>query len=229
VRELGVPRGVYTSTVAVFGDTRGWTVDESYYRGGPWLSAYDHTKWAAHYEVARPFVEAGLPLVIVQPGGVYGPGDPGPTGDLLRTFLRRRLLGVPQGTTLCWGHVADVARGHVLAMERGRPGESYILAGPAHTLPEALAVASRITGIPAPPLRLRPALLKGLAAAAGRLERFVPLPPTLTAEYLRVAAGVTYLGSSAKAQRELGFAARPLEAGLGETLGYELARLGAGR
>jgi nucleoside-diphosphate-sugar epimerase len=225
--ELGVPRGVYTSTVAVFGDTRGRLVDESYYRGGPWLSAYDRTKWAAHYGVARPLIEAGLPLVVVQPGGVYGPGDPGPTGDTLRAFLRRRLPVVPQGTALCWGHVADTARGHVLAMERGRPGQSYIIAGPAHTLLEALAVASRLTGVPVPPLRPRPALLKGLAAAAGLLERLVPLPPSLTAEYLRVAAGVTYLGTSAKARRELGFVARPLEEGLRETLGYELARLGA--
>jgi dihydroflavonol-4-reductase len=227
LRDLGIPRGVYTSTVAVFGDTRGRVVDEGYYRGGPWLSTYDRTKWAAHYEVAVPFVEAGLPLVIVQPGAVYGPGDPSPTGEALRAFLRRRQLFVPQGMALCWGHVADTARGHVLAMERGRSGESYILAGPAHTLLEALTVASRITGIPVPPLRLRPALLKGLAATAGLLERLV-VPPTLSAEYLRIAAGATYLGSSAKAQRELGFAARPLEAGLRETLGSEAARLRAG-
>jgi nucleoside-diphosphate-sugar epimerase len=159
----------------------------------------------------------------VQPGGVYGPGDPSATGDMLRSFLRRRLPMVPRGSAICWGHVADTARGHILAMERGRTGESYIIAGPAHTLLEALAVASRLTGISVPRLQPPPGLLKGLAAVSGLIERFVPLPPTFTAEYLRVAAGVTYLGTSAKAQRELGFAARPLEEGLRETLQYEQA------
>jgi dihydroflavonol-4-reductase len=89
---------------------------------------------------------------------------------------------------------------------------------------EALAVASRLTGIPAPPLRPPPALLRAPATVAGLIERLVPLPTTFTAEYLRVAAGVTYLGTSAKAQRELGFAARPLEEGLRETLGHALGR-----
>jgi nucleoside-diphosphate-sugar epimerase len=229
MRELGVPKGVYTSTVAVFGDTRGRTVDEGYTHGGPWLSVYDRTKWVAHYEVALPAIAARAPLVIVQPGGVYGPGDPSATGETLRAFLRRRLPAVPQGLTLCWGHVADTARGHVLAMECGRPGESYIIAGPAHSLVEALALASRISGIPLPTLLLPPAVLRGLAAVAGRLERVAPLPPALAAETLRVSAGVTYLGSSAKARRELGFAVRPLEDGLRETLEVELARLGAGR
>jgi nucleoside-diphosphate-sugar epimerase len=90
----------------------------------------------------------------------------------------------------------------------------------------ALGVAARLTGIPAPRLHPGPTLLKGVAAVMGLVERFVPLPTTLTAEYLRVAAGVTYLGTSAKAQRELGFGARPLEEGLSQTLEHELGRLG---
>jgi nucleoside-diphosphate-sugar epimerase len=75
MRELGIARGVYTSSLAVFSDTHGALVDESYRFDGPHLSLYDDTKWRAHYEVALPAIAQGLPLIIVQPGVVYGPGD----------------------------------------------------------------------------------------------------------------------------------------------------------
>lgn len=226
MRECHIPQGVYTSTVAVFSDTHGWVGDESYRHDGPWLSEYDRTKWIAHYEVALPMIAEGLPLVIVQPGVVYGPGDPSAIGTLLRQYLRGTLPAVPRGTAYCWAHVDDTARGHLLAMEKGRIGESYILAGPPHTLEEVLELAERLTGIRAPRLRPSPRLLRAAAAVAGALERVVPLPETYSAETLRVAAGVTYLASSEKAQRELGFATRPLADGLAETLEHEMRLLG---
>lgn len=226
MRELGIPKGVYTSTLAVFSDTHGCLVDESYRYSGPHLSAYDCTKWLAQYEVAEPMMRAGLPLVIVQPGLTYGPGDTSLVRDTLEQYLRRRLPVAPRQTAYCWGHVDDTARGHVLAMEHGTPGESYIIAGPAHTLVEGLAVAERITGIPAPRIHPTPAMLKAMAACMEPLGAILPLPATYTAEGLRSVAGVTYLGTSAKAIRELGFEARPLEEGLRDTLQREMDRLG---
>ena len=226
MRELGVPKGVYTSTLAVFGDTEGWVGDESYRFDGPWLSVYDRSKWQAHYEVAVPMIRAGLPLVIVQPGVVYGPGDPSVIGNLLRQYLRRTLPIRPHGAAFCWGHVDDTAHGHVLAMDKGRAGESYIIAGPPHTLEEALELAEEITGIRPPWLRPPAVMLRAMAAAASAVERIIPLPQTYTGETLRIAAGATYLGSSEKAQRELGFRARTLEEGLRETLLHEMAVLG---
>lgn len=228
-RDLGVPKIVYTSTLAVFGDTHGRIVDETYRAGGPWLSAYDRTKWRAHYEVAEPMVAAGLPLVIVQPGGVYGPDDPSALGQMLRAYLRRELRAVPRRTAVSWGHVDDIARGHILAMERGCPGESYIIAGPAHTLIEALTLAERLTGIPAPRLHVPPRLVRALAETMAAIERVTAVPADYSAEYLRVAAGATYLGNSNKARRELGFQVRSLAEGLGETLAAEMARLGIAR
>jgi nucleoside-diphosphate-sugar epimerase len=226
MEQLSIPRGVYTSTLAVFSDTRGRLVDESYRHYGPWLSEYDRTKWIAHYQVAEPMIAAGLPLIIVQPGLVYGPGDSGVTHTTLTDYLKRRLPVTPRGTAFCWGHVDDTARGHILAMERGTPGESYIIAGPAHTLTEGLALAQKITGIPAPRLHPSPAMMKGLAAAMRLAGKVVPLPEMLDAETLRVTAGVTYLGSNMRATRELGFRVRPLEEGLRETLDYEMRDLG---
>jgi nucleoside-diphosphate-sugar epimerase len=213
-RQVGVPKVVYTSTLAVFGDTHGAVADESYEYEGPFLSEYDRTKWLAHH-VALGLAREGMPVVVVQPGVVYGPGDSGPLRPLWQLYLRRRLPLVPAGAAFCWGHVEDTARGHLLAMERGRAGECYILAGPPHTLADALRIASRITGIPAP--RTIPA---GMVRAIADVVDLVA-----DAEALRVLAGATYLGTSAKAERELGFTVRPLEEGLKETLAWERERM----
>jgi nucleoside-diphosphate-sugar epimerase len=226
MRDLGIAKGVYTSTVAVFGDTHGVVADESYRAGGPWLSVYDHTKWQAHYEVAEPLIQAGLPLVIVQPGLTYGPGDTSAVHNTLVQYLQGKLPMAPPRTTYCWAHVEDTARGHILAMERGRPGESYIIAGPQHTFIEAMALAERITGVPAPRQHPPPAVFKGLARVMDVVGVVVPLPEAYSGEGLRSIAGVTYLASNAKAQRELGYAPRSLADGLADTLGAEMAALG---
>jgi nucleoside-diphosphate-sugar epimerase len=84
VDELAVPKVVYTSTLAVFSDTDGVLVDEKYRYYGPHLTEYDRTKWVAHYEVAEPMAEAGLPVVTVMPGTVYGPGD---TSSIREAFV----------------------------------------------------------------------------------------------------------------------------------------------
>jgi nucleoside-diphosphate-sugar epimerase len=140
--------------------------------------------------------------------------------------LRRRLPFVPAGTAYCWGHVDDTAHAHIEAMERGRVGESYIIAGPAHSLREAVGVAARASGRPAPLGALPPALLRGLARVMDAVPAIVPLPESLSGETLRVVAGVTYLGSSAKAARVLGFAPRPLDEGMRHLMEHEMRVLG---
>lgn len=217
MRELGIRKGVYTSTLAVYGDTRGKMMDETVRATGPWQSSYDRTKWAAHVEVAEPMMARGLPLVVVLPGLVYGPGDPSQAGDAVRQYLRRKLRGVPRTAAYCWGHVEDIAAAHVLAMERGRFGQSYIMAGERRSFVEAIELAEAITGIPAPRLRPSAGFLRALAAITG-------------SELLRVAPS-TYLGSNEKAKRELGLTHRPFEEGWRETLLQEMAKLGirAGR
>jgi nucleoside-diphosphate-sugar epimerase len=226
MQELGVPKGVYTSTVAVYSDTHGKLVDETYRYDGPHINEYDRTKWVAHHEVARPMMEQGLPLVIVLPGAVYGPGDHSTAGQSFRQYLRRRLPVVAAGTRLCWTHVDDVARGHLLAMEKGRPGEEYFIGGPPHSLEEAFDLAEKITGIPAPRLRLRPGLVRFLARVMGVVGKVIPVPATFSADNLRAVAGVSYIGSNEKARRELGYSVRPLEEGLRETLEHVAGELG---
>ncbi|GCE26894.1 dihydroflavonol-4-reductase [Dictyobacter alpinus] len=225
MRELEIPKGVYTSTIALNSDTHGKIVDETYNYYGPHLSEYDRTKWIAHYAVAENMIAAGLPLVIVQPGLIYGPGDNSNVRPTLVQYLQRKLPLVPAKAAQSWGHVEDMARGHILAMEKGRIGESYIITGSSYTVVEALKIAEKITGIPGPRVQMPPMGMRALSRMAGVAEKVVALPPSYSAEYLNEIAQATYLGSSAKAERELGYRSRSLEDGLRQTLDYEMKLL----
>ncbi len=218
MKELQIPKGVYTSTLAVNSDTGGKVVDESYRFKGQHLSEYDRTKWQAHYEVALPMIEAGLPLVIVQPGVTYGPGDNSAIAEVFRQYLARKLPMVPAKTAYCWAHVDDTARGHIQAMEKGVVGESYFIAGQVCSLFDTLQLAESITGIKAPRIKASPGMLLAMSSLMGFVEKVLPISGQYSSETLRVSAGATYLGTSAKAERELGFSARPLAEGLRETL-----------
>jgi nucleoside-diphosphate-sugar epimerase len=225
MQELKIPKGVYTSTLGVNSDTGGKLVDESYRFSGKFLSVYEQTKAEAH-KVAEEFIAQGLPLVIVQPGLIYGPGDTSSVRTTLIQFLKRQLPLMPKGTAFCWAHVDDTARGHILAMEKGVPGQSYFICGLVHTFVEAMQIASEITGIPQPGMQVGPGMMKAMAACMGVIEKVISLPESYTREGLLTIAGVTYIGDNSKAKRELGFNPRPLKVGLRETLEHEMKILG---
>jgi nucleoside-diphosphate-sugar epimerase len=197
-------------------------VDESYHFNGKHISEYDRTKASAH-DVAKELIAKGLPLVIVMPGLIYGPGDTSTLRDNIISFLKRQLPAVPDQTGYCWAHVDDVAQGHSLAMEKGTIGESYIIAGEPHSLVGAFKLASEITGKPAPKT-ISDKTFRLLSRLVKPFDGF--LPPTYTSEGLRVVAGVTYWGDNGKARRELGYNPRPLREGWGETLLHEMKFLG---
>ena len=129
-KAAGVPRVVYISTVAVFGNTRGRVVDETFRRTDrSFTSYYEETKLLAH-EIADGFAADGLPVIIVQPGQVYGPGDHSGFGGLLTAFARGRLPVLPFADLgLNLTHVDDLTGGIALALDRGTPGRSYVLGG----------------------------------------------------------------------------------------------------
>jgi len=223
--EAGVPKIVYTSTVAVFGNTRGRIVGETYHGEMQNLaSEYERTKWAAHYEVAVPLQQQGAPIVIVQPGSVTGRGDTSPLNRVYDFYLRRMpiMLGPQAGTTVA--HVDDIADGHLLAMDKGRNGESYILAGPAVTYKQMMEMWQGICGIPAPRLWL-PGWTAGLSSRlVGGLEKVFQLKMALSSEALTTQADYTFYATADKARRELGWQPRPLEATFKEVLDDKLAR-----
>jgi dihydroflavonol-4-reductase len=211
----GTPRIVYTSTANVLGNTHGEVVDESYQRelGEGFFSYYDLTKFQAH-ELVTARIGGGAPIVIVMPGGVYGPGDHSEAGGQLALAHAGKLRYIALGDIgLSWSYVDDVADGIVRCLDRGRLGESYILSGPSLLLREAVGAAA-IAGHKRPPrLALPTGLLRLFIPVSRRFGAVGGLPANL-AETIRAGDRVTYWARATKAELELGFRARDLAAGL---------------
>ena len=222
MQELKIPKGVYTSSCVVNSDTHGQIVDETYRFIGKHLSEYDRTKAIAH-DIAKEFIVKGLPLIIVMPGVMYGPGDTAIVRTTIIEFLNDRLPMLPSEGGYCWAHVEDAVQGHILAMEKGKSGETYMICGEPHHSANAFELASQITGKHAP-MRLPYQLLKFMSVFAKPFHAI--LPELYTSEGLRVIAGVTYWGDNSKAKRELGYNPRPFRTGWEETLRHEMKILG---
>ena len=219
-----VPRIVYVSTANTFGNTKGQVVDESYARDlrDGFVSYYDETKYRAH-EAAVKRIADGAPVVIVQPGTVYGPGDHSAIGAQLEQAFRGTLpYRAVDDVGITPLHVDDLATGIVAALDRGAVGEAYVMAGPPLRLGQALEVAARSGGKRLPRLRIPSLLMRAASPVAGlmpaRAALGLGLPPNIR-EVISASAGVTYWASSAKAERDLGFRTRPLEAGLRDAFG----------
>lgn len=217
--ELGIPKIVYTSTVAVFGDTQGQLVDESYYKEGPFLTEYDRTKWLAHYKVALPLIEKGAPIVIVLPGAVYGPGDTSFIAQTMRLFYRGMPALPGADLTVTYAHVEDIAEGHLLAADKGKVGESYILTGPAIPLNEMVDFWAHLIGRKSPSLRIPGRPLRNFAPLLGKVGSVLPLP-SLFSEEAVASLGASYMARSDKARLELGWTTRPLQTGMLETFDW---------
>jgi nucleoside-diphosphate-sugar epimerase len=223
--DAGTPKVVYVSTVAAFGDTGGVVVDETHEHPGRYTSYYDETKHLAHQE-ARRQVAAGLPLVIVQPGAVYGPGDHSVVGGLIRKSAKGRAGPVAFADMgLNAVHRDDVADGILRALDRGRAGEAYVLGGEITTLGAILATAARVAGRHAPRLTMPTALVKAVAPFGALLGPVLGLPPNIR-ELVSTSDGVTFWAKDDKARAELGYAPRGLEQGLRDTLAAEGLRTG---
>lgn len=216
--ELAIPKIVYTSTVAVYGDTRGTMPDETFHpQPHALLTDYDRTKHIAHYEVAIPLIERGAPIIIVMPGAVYGPGDASLVGQFMKLYYRG-LFPVVLGPelTLTYAHVDDIAEGHILAADKGRIGESYFLTGPALRLGGAMRMWAQITGR-RPPLAEIPARwIKPLAPIVDIASALLPLPEVFSRDAMMILEA-SYQASSDKARNELGWEPRPVMEGFRET------------
>ena len=217
-REAGVAKLVYVSTVGIFGNTHRQVVDESYeHPGREFTSYYEETKLEAH-RVAKRMIEDGLPGVIVQPGGVYGPDDTSQVADLLEQFFAGRLPLLPfPELGICLTHVEDIAGGILLALDKGRVGETYVLSGPVTTMREAVETVAAATGRKAPRYAMPTVLMKALTPVGPLVGKLMGQPPNLR-ELISSADNVTFWAGHEKASRELGYAPRGLEEGLRQTL-----------
>jgi len=217
-RDAGVGKIVYVSTVGTFGNTHGETVDESYeHPGKEFTSYYEETKLEGQ-RVAERMIGEGLPAVIVQPGGVYGPGDESQVADLLKEFFAGRLYMLPfPEFGICLTHVEDIAGGILLALDKGVAGQTYVLSGPATTMREAIDTIAAVSGRKAPKRAVPTAMMKALAPIGPVVGKLIGQPPNLR-ELISSADGVTFWASHEKATRELGYQPRGMEQGMRQTL-----------
>ena len=217
--EAKIPRIVYVSTVGVFGNTHKQVVDESYeHPGKEFTSYYEQTKLEAHKIVKRMIAERDLPAIIVQPGGVYGPGDTSQVADLLEQFFAGRLPLMPfPELGICLTHVEDIAGGILLALDKGALGETYVISGPATTMREAIETVAAASGRKAPKRAMPVPVLKAMIPFGPLVGKMMGQPPNLR-ELISSADGVTFWAGYEKAGRELGYSPRGLEEGLRQTL-----------
>jgi len=217
--EAKVGKVVYVSTVGIFGNTHGEVVDESYeHPGKEFTSYYEETKLEGHRIAKRMMAEDGLPGVIVQPGGVYGPGDTSQIADLLSEFFAGRLFLLPfPDLGICLSHVEDIATGILLALDRGKVGETYVISGPVTTMREAIETVADLSGRKAPKRAMPTSLLKAMTPIGPLIGKLMGQPPNLR-ELISSADGVTFWASYEKASRELGYAPRGMDEGMRQTL-----------
>jgi len=227
-RAAGVRRIVHTSTAGtiappraiVHGELR--STDESTpVTEADMVGPYLKSKWLAE-RIARRAAREGAPVVVVNPTATFGPRDvkPSPTGQWLVDFLNRQIEAcLPGGFNIV--HVRDVAVGHILAAEKGKVGERYILG---HcegnwTLQETLSLLSQFTGIPAPARRLAPRWAEVRAWIGEQLARFGDEPPRRTLAEARILSRRHFV-SPVRAIRELGLPQAPPETALKEAVDW---------
>lgn len=216
-REAGVRRLVHTSTIDVFHAERGGSFDETMLADYPKGTAYERSKQRAE---RLAFAERGdMELVVVNPSAVYGPGPSGSASfetGMFEPLVKKRLPALPPGGV---GLVFSdgVGRGHLLAAEKGKDGERYILSDTHADMRELAETVVRVAGRGRVPFQLPPRAARAMAAAGEGLSRLIGKPPL-------VSRGQVYFFSwnarpdSSKAQRELGWAPTPLDEGIRATL-----------
>jgi dihydroflavonol-4-reductase len=226
-KQSELARLIYVSTVAVFGNTRGSVADESTPLAEDAANYYEWTKIRAHCLVRRAATE-GLPVVTVLPSTIYGAGDRSQLSQIMRQFLRGRapLMLFPDTAGFSLVHVDDVAAGILLALDDGRLGQEYILAGEIATMRALMRQLAELAGRPAPERGVPPLVLRHLLPQARRLAHNLGFPANVR-EAVAAIDGYTYWASHTKAARELGYQPRSLRDGLRQTLLAE-KWLGAG-
>ena len=162
--QVGLPRLVHTSSAATLGEAPGTVGREDTPHRGWYLSTYERTKTEGERAVLAAARETGQDVVLVNPSSVQGPGRAGGTGRFLLAFLDGRMKVFVQ-TNVSLVDIDDCVEGHLLAAERGQPGERYLLNGMTLTSTEALALAAEVAGVQREP-RLLPRPVATVAGAA---------------------------------------------------------------
>ena len=218
-RDIGTERIVYCSTIGAIGipPEGGLGTEETPVVFEQMAGHYKRSKYLAEQEVLK-LAKAGLPVVIVNPSAPVGIGDvkPTPTGQVIVDFMKGRMPAyIETGMNIV--DVDDVATGHLLAMEKGRIGERYILGSANLMLREVLEILSRLTGVKAPTIKLPRLAILPLAYLNQWMANITGQPPRIPLEGVKMAKYKMHYDCS-KAVRELGFPQTPPEVALGKAV-----------
>jgi dihydroflavonol-4-reductase len=218
-RDVGVERIVYCSTIGAIGlpPGGGLGTEETPVSLEQMAGHYKRSKYLAEQEVMK-LAKAGLPVVIVNPSAPVGEGDvkPTPTGQVIVDFMKGRMPAyIETGMNIV--DVDDVATGHLLAMEKGRIGERYILGNTNLMLHEVFEILSRLTGVKAPTIKLPRLAILPLAYANLWIANLTGQPPRIPLEGVKMAKYKMHYDCS-KAIRELGIPRTPPEVALGKAV-----------
>ena len=206
-KRAGVPRLVHTSSAATVGEAPGAIGNEDTTHRGWFLSTYEQTKTEGERDALAAAAEIGQDVVSVNPSSVQGPGRASGTGRILLAFLDGRLRVFVQ-TYVSMVDIGDCIEGHLLAAERGQPGERYLLNGMTLTISEALALAADVAGVERSP-RLVPRAVATVAAGAveGAFRLARRSPPVCREMVRTLLHGHRY--DASRAERELGLSYTP--------------------
>jgi nucleoside-diphosphate-sugar epimerase len=218
LEQNAVTRGVYVSTTVALGPVNGGEPEPREAYAGPYPSHYHRTKAEAH-RMARAAQQRGVPLIIVCPAFVYGPGDKGPGGRFIADVLQKRVPALlTQPASFSYVFVDDVVDGLIAAADRGRPGETYLLTGENATMNEFAQRVADLGGVPAPRLRFPAALAQLTGSLLDLVARPTGLRFPITREGVATTANDKWLHTHERATRDLGYAPRSLDRGLPETI-----------
>lgn len=220
-REVGTERIVYCSTIGAIGlpPNGGPGTEDTPVSLAHMAGHYKRSKYLAEQEVLR-MAKEGLPVVIVNPSAPVGEGDvkPTPTGQMIVDFMKGRMPAyIETGMNIV--DVDDVAEGHLLAMQKGRIGERYILGCKNLLLREVFEILSKLTGIKAPSIKLPRSAVLPLAYANHWLANLTGRPPRIPLEGVKMAKYKMHYDCS-KAIRELGIPQTPPEVALGKAVSW---------
>ncbi|HXX16562.1 MAG TPA: hopanoid-associated sugar epimerase [Candidatus Eremiobacteraceae bacterium] len=213
-KNAGVEQLIYTGTVATIAVERPELPNESTESTlEEMIGHYKRSKWMAEREVLQA-ARGGLPVMVVMPTTPVGPWDwkPTPTGKIILDFLNGKMPGYVE-TGLNFVGVEECAAGHLLAAERGKLGERYLLGGENLTLKELLDTLAKITGLAAPTMKIPHGVALSMAYVESAFSRLIGREPQIPVEGVKIAQHKMFVDCS-RAQRELGFRPGPVAAAL---------------
>ncbi len=208
--KANIDKVIYTSTAVTVGEPKGEVGNETTKHRGYFLSTYERAKLEAE-QVAKSYLDKGLPIIIIQPAGVIGPGDMKPTGQAVINVLNGRFPTIFEGAS-SYVYIDDVGKAHVLAAGKGQIGEAYILSERIITMTEWFGMVCHLAGVRRPPVGpvFMSRIFANLGEFAARFTKKRPLLPKENVEF--IAHGFRVDGS--KAARDLGIKYTPLEEGM---------------